>query len=72
MDNGQIQLYFRFEKQAKISGEPRSQPEARQKLQPAIFPMLKPENQGALWRQAFLLLFGLQKVRRNQAQRPIG
>jgi len=54
------------ENQAKISGEPRSQPKARQKIEPSVIPTFKPENQGALWRQAFLLTFwAFQKVRRN-------
>jgi len=61
MKNGQIQRCFRLENQAKISGEPRSQPKARIKIQPSVFPNFKPENQGALWRQAFLLTFWVKK-----------
>ena len=37
MNISQIPLYFRLENQAKISGEPRSQPKARQRLWPSVF-----------------------------------
>jgi len=65
MNNGQIQLCFRLENQAKISGESRSQPKARIRIEPSVFPTFKPENQGALWRQAFLLTFWATKSKKK-------